>query len=81
MASIRALPPTYHVVPRFDIAAQGGALELGTVVDSLLMLRPLNRGAVVPIPAKLRYAPTTQHGFAETRSRLREGHGGVWARS
>ncbi|KAK3361556.1 hypothetical protein B0T24DRAFT_599266 [Lasiosphaeria ovina] len=81
MASIRAPPPTYHVVPRFDIAAQGGALELGTVVDSLLMLRPLNRGAVVPIPAKLRYAPTTQSGFAETRSRLREGHGGVWARS
>jgi hypothetical protein len=81
MASTRRPPPTYHVVPRFDIAAKGGALELGTVVDSLLMLRPLNPGEIVPIPENLRYAPVPHAGFTETRSRLREGHCGIWAKA
>jgi len=81
MASTRRTPPTYHVVPRFDIAAKGGALELGTVVDSLLMLRPLNRGEIVPIPENLRYAPVPHAGFTGTRSRLREGHCGIWAKA
>lgn len=81
MASTRRPPPTYHVVPRFDIAAQGGALELGTVVDSLLMLRPLNPGEIVPIPENLRYALVSHAGFTETRSRLHEGHCGIWAKA
>ncbi|KAL8420548.1 hypothetical protein RB594_003364 [Gaeumannomyces avenae] len=80
MVSSRGPPPTYHVVPRFDIAAKGGALELGTVVDDLLMLRPLNREEIVTIPKKLSYAPVRHGGFSETHSRLREGHGGVWAK-
>ncbi|KAK2772559.1 hypothetical protein CKAH01_13939 [Colletotrichum kahawae] len=74
-------PATYHVVPRFDIAAKGGALELGTVVDGLLSLRPLNREQIIPIRPGLRYPPVTHVGFAETRSRLREGHGGIWAKA
>ncbi|SPO05895.1 uncharacterized protein DNG_08584 [Cephalotrichum gorgonifer] len=81
MAPIRHPPPTYHIVPRFDIAAKGGVLELGTVLDDLLMLRPLNRGDIVPIPAKLRYPPVTHSGFTDTRSRLREGHGSIWAKA
>jgi hypothetical protein len=81
MASTRRPPPTYHVVPRFDIAAKGGAIGLGTVVDNLLMLRPLNPGEIVPIPENLRYTPVTHAGFTETRSRLREGHCGIWAKA
>lgn len=80
MASSSDPPPTYHIVPRFDIAANGGALQLGTVVDSLLRLRPLNRGEIVSIPKNLRYKPVTLSGFTETWSRLREGHGGIWAK-
>lgn len=73
--------PTYHVVPRFDMAARGGPLELGTVVDGLQMLRPLNRGKVAGIDKNLRYRPVVHGGFTETRSRLREGHGGIWAKA
>lgn len=80
MASISDSPPTYHIVPRFDIAAKGGALQLGTVVDSLRMLRPLNRGDIVSIPENLSYKPVTFNGFTETWSRLREGHGSIWAK-
>ncbi|WQF88848.1 hypothetical protein CDEST_13862 [Colletotrichum destructivum] len=67
-------PPTYHVVPRFDIAAKGGALELGTVVEDLVTLRPLNRESVIPIRAGIRYPAVTHNGFAE-------GHGGIWAKA
>lgn len=81
MAPSADLRPTYHVVPRFDIAAKGGVLELGTVVDSLSRLRPLNRGQVVPLPENLRYQPVTHNSFTETWSRLREGHGGIWAKA
>lgn len=73
--------PTYHVVPRFDIAAKGGPLELGTVVNSLQKLRPLNRGAIVPIPPSLSYEPVKHHGITEKWSHLRQGHGSVWARA
>lgn len=79
--SLDPRPPTYHVVPRFDIAAEGGALQLGTVVDSLSMLRPLNRGKVVPISENLRYKPVTYNSFTGTWSRLREGHGSIWAKA
>ncbi|KAH0430330.1 hypothetical protein CcaCcLH18_07842 [Colletotrichum camelliae] len=81
MASDTESPPTYHVVPRFDIAAKGGALELGTVVDGLLTLRPLNREQIIPIRPGLRYTPVPTVGFTETRSRLREGHGSIWAKA
>ncbi|OBR07652.1 Major facilitator superfamily mfs-1 [Colletotrichum higginsianum IMI 349063] len=81
MAPNSSPPPTYHVVPRFDIAAKGGALELGIVVEDLMTLRPLNRESVIPIRAGLRYPAVTHNGFAESRSRLREGHGGIWARA
>lgn len=73
--------PTYHVVPRFDIAAKGGPLELGTVVNSLSKLRPLNRGAIVPIPPSLSYEPVKHHGVTEKWSHLRQGHGNIWARA
>ncbi|RSL48361.1 hypothetical protein CEP54_012968 [Fusarium duplospermum] len=78
MASTRNPPPCYHVVPRFEFAAQGGALQLGVVVNDLLKLQPLNRGQIVS-PEEFRYPPVRASGFTETRSRLREGHGGIWA--
>jgi len=80
MASARKRILTYHVAPRFDIAAQGGPLELGTVVADLQRLRPLNRGHVIPIHSELRYPPVPHTGFRETRSNLCEGEFGVWAK-
>lgn len=73
--------PTYHVVPRFDMAAKGGPLELGTVVNNLLKLRPLNRGSIIPIPPNLSYEPVKHHGVTEKWSHLQKGHGSVWAKA
>lgn len=72
-------PPTYHVVPRFDIATSHGALQLGTIVDDLVKLRPLNRNAI-PSVARLAYRPVRHKGFSMTLTQLQEGQGGVWAK-
>ncbi|RKL43933.1 hypothetical protein BFJ70_g4245 [Fusarium oxysporum] len=80
MASSQEKPPTYHVVPHFNIAAKGGSIQLGTVVNDLLMLEPLNRFSVIP-PGRLCYPPVSHGGFTESRSRLREGSGGIWAKA
>jgi hypothetical protein len=81
MASEKKRVPTYHVVPRFDIAAKGGALELGTLVGDLLKLKPLNRRDRIPVPDDLAYTPVTHRGFRETRATLREGEFGAWAKA
>lgn len=73
-------PPSYHVVPCFDIPAKGGPLQLGIVVDDLLSLRPLNRGAICLIPDSLRYEPTHRPGFHQPFSRLRNEYCGIWPR-
>jgi len=70
--------PTYHVVPRFDIAAEDGPLTLGTIVDDLKLLVPLNRGQH---PIAKPYKPTTQIGFSETRAKIIGGGFMVWARA
>lgn len=61
MASSKPRIPTYHVVPHFNIAATGGALQLGTVVKDLVELVPLNRREAdfVPVPAEDVYSSTT----------------------
>lgn len=67
-------------MPHFNIAAKDGALQLGTIVNNLLMLEPLNRFSVTP-PGRLCYPSVSHGGFTESRSRLREGHGGIWAKA
>ncbi|KHN96552.1 uncharacterized protein MAM_05495 [Metarhizium album ARSEF 1941] len=80
MASANRRPLTYHVVPRFDIAADGGPLALGTVVSDLATLRPLNHGRHhVEVPDELLYAPVTQTNFKDTLAKVRELNVRAWA--
>ena len=82
MASINRHVRTYHVVPRFDIAAHGGPLALGTIMSDLRSLRPLNRGPYhVKVPDQLLYAPVEQADFRDTLERVRERNIGAWARA
>ncbi|KAI4612596.1 hypothetical protein J4E80_007330 [Alternaria sp. BMP 0032] len=78
MASIEEVL-TYHVVPRFDIAAKGGPLVLGTVVTDIKRLVPLNRGQFhVKVPKNLKYAPVTQKNFRDTLIRARNANIKGW---
>ncbi|XDG05177.1 hypothetical protein ABKA04_004792 [Annulohypoxylon sp. FPYF3050] len=81
MASSARRIYTYHVVPRFDIAAIGGALQLGIVLNNLLELVPLNKNEIDrnPVPKDIIYTPVNQAGFCETREKLKSGNFGVWA--
>lgn len=76
MASAKQRIPTYHVVPRFDIAAKGGPLQLGTPVRELRTLKPIGHSPVT-VPEVLLYEPVTQTGFSETRASLLEGQFGT----
>ncbi|KAF5602527.1 major facilitator superfamily mfs-1 [Fusarium pseudocircinatum] len=81
MASMNE-PLTYHVVPRFDIAAKGGPLSLGTVVGDLKTLVPLNRGkSHVTVPSYLMYAPVIQTNFKDTLVRARNANIKGWAKA
>jgi hypothetical protein len=81
MASTKKIRLTYHVVPRFDIAAQGGPLSLGTIVADLGLLRPLNRGYHVKIPDNLIYPPVPQTNFKDTLAKVRELNFAAWVRA
>ncbi|KAL7943957.1 hypothetical protein V8C42DRAFT_327292 [Trichoderma barbatum] len=73
---------TYHVVPRFDIAAKGGPLALGTVVADIKRLVPLNRGAFyVDVPQELKYTPVEQTNFKDTLSRARNANIKGWLKA
>ncbi|EFY97966.1 hypothetical protein X797_009406 [Metarhizium robertsii] len=72
---------TYHVVPRFDIAAEGGPLSLGTIVANLQHLVPLNRGFHVEVPEALKYTPVCQTQFRETLIKAREANFGAWLKA
>lgn len=70
---------TYHVVPRFDIAAKGGPLALGTIVTNLKRLVPLNRGSFhVEVPEDLKYMPVCQTQFKDTLIKAREANFSAW---
>lgn len=71
---------TYHVVPRFDIAAEGGPLSLGTILFELKYLTPLNRKFLVGIPDDLRYKPVTQTEYKDTLARVRAANITGWAK-
>ncbi|KAJ2987332.1 hypothetical protein NUW58_g4565 [Xylaria curta] len=73
---------TYHVVPRFDIAAKGGPLSLGTVVFDLRFLTPLNRKPFhVKVPDDLMYAPVVHTDFKDTLARARSANFKAWAKA
>jgi hypothetical protein len=71
MAQSKAGTLTYHVVPRFDIAAKNGPLALGTIVADLSTLVPLNRGFRKDVPETLLYDPVTQSDFRNTLATVR----------
>ncbi|KXJ86447.1 hypothetical protein Micbo1qcDRAFT_168489 [Microdochium bolleyi] len=67
-------PFTYHVVPRFDMsAAPGGPLRLGTILDDLRLVIPLNRGFEVALPEGAPYPPVRHPDFADTFGRAQRG--------
>lgn len=73
---------TYHVVPRFDIAAEGGPLSLGTIVYDLKRLIPLNRREFhIEVPEELKYTPVTQTDVKDTLRRAREANFAAWVKA
>lgn len=83
MASTNRGIKTYHVVPRFDIAANGGPLFLGAIFRDLKFLRPaLNRLEEfrIKVPEQLKYTPISQAGFRETQAKIREGKFDAWVK-
>jgi hypothetical protein len=83
MATSKPRVPTYHVVPHFNFAASGGALQLGGVYKDLIEMAPMNRKEEhrVAVTAEDTYPPTTQEGFDATRAKLCTGDFGVWAKA
>ncbi|KAJ3532758.1 hypothetical protein NM208_g8292 [Fusarium decemcellulare] len=81
MASTNRGLKTYHVVPRFDIAAEGGELFLGAIFRDLKFLRPaLNRANRVEVRDELKYPSVSQTGFRETRGKIRDGKFEAWVK-
>ncbi|KAF2685034.1 hypothetical protein K458DRAFT_417140 [Lentithecium fluviatile CBS 122367] len=83
MASTNRGIKTYHVVPRFDMAADGGPLFLGAIFRDLAFLRPaLNRqeNTRIKVREELKYTPITQVGFRETQAKIREGSFEAWVK-
>jgi hypothetical protein len=73
---------TYHVVPRFDIPAKGGPLSLGTIVNDLKTLVPLNsRQNHVKVPDELIYAPVTHTDYKDTLVRARSANFNAWVKA
>lgn len=73
---------TYHVVPRFDIAANGGALALGIIVTDLKHLTPLNRGKyLIEVPEELMYESVSQTDFKDALVKAREGNIDGWVKA
>ncbi len=70
---------TYHVAPRFDIAAKGGPLKLGTVVADLATVVPLNGGVFhLQVPDDLPYEPVIQTDFKDTLMAARSLNANAW---
>ncbi|KAK1763248.1 major facilitator superfamily MFS-1 [Phialemonium atrogriseum] len=70
---------TFHLAPRFTIKPPpDGPLHLGTIVDNLTDMEPVNETCRLPLPGKV-YEHRAS-GFTATRSQLASGRYGVWAR-
>jgi hypothetical protein len=73
------MKPTFHLAPRFTISPPpDGPLHLGTIIDNLTDVEPLNETCHLPLPGK-EYKHTTT-GFVATRSQLATGKYGIWAK-
>ena len=74
------LIPTYHVLPNFSVGPVPiGPIELGSILNNLRDVEVLNADCRVSIPQAELYCHH-KRGFTATRSRMRKGEFGVWAR-
>jgi len=72
--------PTYHLPPIFSIIPPPfGPIDLGTIVSDLQSLNVVNQDRQEAISLTRRHLHSV-HGFAATRSRMRSGEFGVWAK-
>lgn len=85
--SFRQWPParrtqaesTFHLAPRFTIKPPpDGPLHLGTIIESLTDVEPINENCRFPLPGEA-YKHITE-GIVATRSMLQTGKFGVWAK-
>ncbi|KAF4447207.1 major facilitator superfamily MFS-1 [Fusarium austroafricanum] len=73
------MKPTFHLAPRLTIKPPpDGPLHLGTIVDNLTDVEPINETCRLPLPGK-EYKHTAE-GFMATKSQLQTGRFGVWAK-
>jgi len=71
---------TYHLPPNFSInPAPSGPIELGSILNNLQDVEVINPDFRIEIPKASIYCHQ-KHGFTATRSRMRKGEFGVWAR-
>ncbi|OPB40281.1 hypothetical protein A0O28_0003600 [Trichoderma guizhouense] len=70
---------TFHLAPRFTIKPPPyGPLHLGTIIDDLKNVEPINETCRLPLPGDA-YKHITE-GFFATTSRIETGECGVWAK-
>ncbi|KAG4444054.1 hypothetical protein IFR05_000514 [Cadophora sp. M221] len=73
------MKPTFHLAPRLTIIPPpDGPLHLGTIIDNLTDVEPLNESCRLPLPTKEQKHTST--GFVATRSELIKGKYGIWAK-
>ncbi|KAL8294202.1 hypothetical protein RB597_008038 [Gaeumannomyces tritici] len=74
------LTPTYHFPPNFSIGpAPSGPIDIGTILNNLRDVEVLNEDCRVAIPQAQLYCHH-KRGFTATRSRMRKGEFGLWAK-
>ncbi|KAM0449402.1 hypothetical protein ACHAPV_008862 [Trichoderma viride] len=70
---------TFFLAPRFTIKPPPeGPLQLGTIIDDLVNMEPLNESCVLPLPGKV-YTHRAS-GFKAMRSEMESGKYGIWAK-
>ncbi|KAF2823606.1 hypothetical protein CC86DRAFT_372543 [Ophiobolus disseminans] len=68
--------PTYHIVSNVLPETAGGRHKIGTIVDNLQVLTPLNEYEEIEIPNVRRFC-THEPNFKATRDQILKGSGGV----
>ncbi|EFY96381.1 hypothetical protein X797_011081 [Metarhizium robertsii] len=73
--------PTYHLAPNFSIGPPPrGLLDLGSIIDDLKNPDVINRTCQVNVDENDKYRDE-KRGFVSSRSRMRQGDYGVWAKA
>ncbi|KAH7148346.1 hypothetical protein EDB81DRAFT_792060 [Dactylonectria macrodidyma] len=81
MVSSKGLVPTYHLPPNFSIRRPPfGPIQLGSILNNLRDIKVLNSSCRLPVEENEIFCHL-KHGFTSTRSRMRKGELGVWARA